>query len=69
MRTAVGSFARPARAVSSLPTWSEALSVACVVADGAGLDPFNADQRLLDQDPYCLNMNLRAACSSAGSSP
>jgi hypothetical protein len=38
-RAATGSFACPARAVSSSPTWSEALSAACVVAARARLEP------------------------------
>ncbi|MFJ8313530.1 MULTISPECIES: hypothetical protein [unclassified Streptomyces] len=52
-----------------VPTWKEVCGRSAISGQDnsgsmAGFGSFNASQRLLDRDPYWLNTNMRAACSS-----
>jgi hypothetical protein len=51
------------------PTWKEVCGRSAISGSDnsgsmAGFAAFNANQRLLDRDPYWLNTNMSAACSS-----
>ncbi|MGW1169465.1 hypothetical protein [Streptomyces sp. NPDC002550] len=51
-----------------VPTWKEVCGRSAISGSDnsgsmAGFATFNANQRLLDRDPYWLNTNMSAACS------